>query len=120
MENRVKKILFLCLLLFGVSATAATLTTDNYRITVNVNCSEGHVSCRDVTYEGVSKKSGNSIKLQGKTWHTLCADGVTPCRFRGYLFKNGSYRYLVHQSGLLQVIQGKNNVLVEENGEWVY
>ncbi|MEL0635366.1 hypothetical protein V6259_01115 [Marinomonas sp. TI.3.20] len=32
--------------------------------------------------------------------------GVTPCRFRGYIFKNGSHRYLVHQSGLLQVLQG--------------
>jgi len=120
MENTVKKIIFLCLLLCGVSATAATLTTDNYIITINVNCGEGDVSCSDVTYEGVSKKSGNSIKLQGKTWHTLCADGVTPCRFRGYIFQNGSYRYLVHQSGLFQVIQDKNNVLVEENGAWVY
>ena len=115
-----KKIIFLCILIFSVSTIASTLTTDNYTVTIEVHCSEGNVTCSDVSYEGVSKKSGNSIKLKGETWHSVCADGVTPCRFLGYKFKNGSYKYLVHESGLLQVIKGKTKVLVEEHGKWQY
>ena len=115
-----KKIAFLCLMLFNVNISAATLTTENYIVTIKVNCSEGNVTCNDVTYEGLSKKSGNSINLKGGTWHSLCADGITPCRFLGYKFKNGSFNYLVYESGLLQIIQDENKVLVEENGKWQY
>lgn len=115
-----KKFILLCLLLFSVGASATTLITDNYVVTIDVNCSEGNVSCNDVTYEGVSRKSGNSISLKGETWHSLCADGITPCKFLGYIFKKGSYNYLVYESGLLQITLGENKVLVERNGMWVY
>lgn len=52
--------------------------------------------------------------------HTLCSDGVTPCRFLGYEFMNGNIAYRVFESGLLQVVRGENEVLVEEQGEWPY
>ena len=104
----------------AVPAQGATLTTQNYVVTVETHCEEGMVVCKDVTYVGKSKRTGNSIRLQGETWHTLCADGVTPCRFLGYRFKNGNVVYQVMESGVLQVIQGEDKILLEEQGEWSY
>ncbi|MFC3153452.1 hypothetical protein ACFOEK_20595 [Litoribrevibacter euphylliae] len=111
-------VLVMCSLVFPVFG--ATLTTSNYVISVETHCEEGMVVCDDVSYIGTSKKSGNSIRLKGETWHTVCADGVTPCRFIGYRFKNGDITYQVMDSGVLQVIQGQDKVLLEEQGEWRY
>jgi hypothetical protein len=55
--------------------------------------------------------------LQGRTLNSLCADGVTPCRFIGYEFRNGPFRYVVYDSGSLRVTRG-DKVLVDEPGEW--
>ena len=96
------------------------LTTPNYIIRIEVNCAEGYVTCNDVTYVGESRKSHNSITLKGKTMHTSCADGITPCRFVGYYFKNGNITYTISESGELKVIQGKDKVLVKEKGAWSY
>jgi hypothetical protein len=105
-------------LLLGMSlARAATLTTPSFIVEVTVNCEEGNVTCDDVGYVGTSKKTGKRIKLHGKTMHTLCADGVTPCRFLGYEFRNGKTRYQVLDDGTLLVVQGKKTLL-NEKGEW--
>lgn len=101
------------------SARSFSLETAHYDVTLTVHCAEGNVSCDQVTYAGTSKGSGNSITLEGATWHTLCTDG-SPCRFLGYRFNNGDYRYIVYDSGLLEVIQGESTVLVSEQGEWHY
>ena len=95
---------------------ASTLTTPSFVIEIQ-GCEEGVVSCDDVLYTGTSKKTGKSIKLRGKTLHTLCADGVTPCRFLGYEFRKGGVYYRVMEDGSLLVMQGKK-ILVEETGEW--
>lgn len=112
----------LLLSVFGLSRVAAadTLTTENYIVEVESRCAEGSVSCDDVHYTGLSKVSGNRINLEGKTWHTKCADGVTPCRFLGYRFENGNTTYIVLESGVLRVVQGENRVLVDEKGKWSY
>src|SRR5688572_17562979 len=117
MKGRVILLLFV-LAYFSQPGIASTLTTANYVITISQNCEEGNVTCDDVTYHGVSKKTGKEITLKGTTKHTTCADGVSPCRFVGYEFKNGDVTYLVLESGLLQVIKGKDKVLLEEEGEW--
>ena len=105
---------------FGASLSlAATLTTENYVVTIEVNCSEGNVTCSDVTYKGTSKKSGESITLKGSTWHTWSADG-SPNRFLGYMFKNGNVAYRVFDGGRLQVIQKESTVLLDEEGTWEY
>lgn len=114
------RLIVLLVMVFSMDLGAATLTTENYVVTIVVNCSEGNVTCDDVSYKGVSKKSGNSIELKGETWHTTCADGITPCKFLGYRFKNGSFTYLVLESGLLQVSRSESDVLVLENGTWIY
>jgi hypothetical protein len=112
------KIVLLYFLSFPTLCLGDQLKTKNYVITISRNCQEGEVTCDKVTYHGVSKKSGQEITLQGSTIHSMCADGVTPCRFLGYKFKTGKITYHVFESGLLQVVKGANNVLVEEQGAW--
>ncbi|AMK76663.1 hypothetical protein A1342_19045 [Methylomonas methanica] len=99
---------------------ADTLTTASYVVTITRHCEEGDVSCNNVSYHGVSKKTGKSIDLKGSAKHAMCADGVTPCQFLGYQFKTGNISYLVLESGALRVVKGDKDVLVDEMGEWTY
>ncbi|HEY1110713.1 MAG TPA: hypothetical protein VGE76_18825 [Opitutaceae bacterium] len=93
------------------------LDTPSYSIVIEEHCpGEGEVGCHDVTYIGTSKRSGNHITLKGTTSHTY-PDGVTPSRYLGHVFKNGSTTYFVHLEGRLEVRQG-SRVLVNEEGEW--
>jgi hypothetical protein len=98
-------------------ATTQTLTTASYKITIEVRCPEGDVTCDNVKYIGVSRKSGKSITLTGKTVHTTGADGVTPSRFLGYEFKSEGTKYFVGENGELRITRG-SKVLVHETGEW--
>ncbi|WP_396622766.1 MULTISPECIES: hypothetical protein [Marinobacter] len=113
---RVNHPIFIALLSF--SASAAELETGSFIINIESRCAEGEVSCNQMTYHGTSKATGNSIMLEGSSWHTLCADGDTPCRFLGYKFENGNTTYYVHQDGLLEVIRNRDEVLVRERGSW--
>jgi hypothetical protein len=94
-----------------------TLTTPSFIVRITVNCSESSVTCDDVKYVGTSKKTGESIRLRGKTKHSMCADRVTPCSFQGYEFWNGETYYRVLDDGRLSVLQ-KNRLLLEERGRW--
>lgn len=117
-DERMRSLLGLLLLVIaGASPAAQRLATESFDITIQTRCPEGVVGCDDVLYVGVHRKSGRSIRLVGRELHTRCADGVTPCRFLGYAFDNGSTRYLVSDEGRLIVRQG-DRVLVEERGEW--
>jgi hypothetical protein len=113
------KALGLCLLyLVGLpAASALALETPHYRVQITPQCEEGEISCERVEYLGRHKDSGRSLKLLGRTHHTLCADGVTPCRFLGYLFRNGRTTYWVGEDGTLRVTVGKR-LLLEESGQW--
>ncbi|OGO80205.1 MAG: hypothetical protein A2203_04230 [Chromatiales bacterium RIFOXYA1_FULL_46_5] len=115
-----KFLLLPLLLLVSAITFAQQLDTPNYKVEIKELCSESEVQCQNVLYKGTSKVSGASIELKGTAWHSLCADGVTPCRFLGYQFKNGRIRYLVHESGLLQVIGSSGKVVLEEQGVWDY
>ena len=75
------------------------------------------MTCDDVRYTGVSRKSGRSIRLSGKTVHATGADGLTPSHFLGYEFKHGKTTYFVSEDGGLEVTRG-SKVLVQEKGEW--
>lgn len=119
MVKTLNTITALLLCTHGLSAKADTLVTEHYEVVITVNCDEHEISCADVTFDSKNFENGKSIQLKGKTLHSLCADDVTPCRFLGYLFKNGNIDYFVQQDGLLEVIQDKK-ILVSEWGEWVY
>jgi hypothetical protein len=98
---------------------AAKLETEGYTVTIDVLCKEGVIGCDAVRYTGVSRKTGKSIILMGKEVHRKCADGVTPCRFLGYFFKNRNVTYWVSEEGALVVTAGKKIVL-DEQGTWAY
>lgn len=97
--------------------SARTLTTPSFIVRIKVNCAEGNVTCNNVTYVGTSRKTGKSITLHGNTKHSMCADGITPCRFQGYEFWNGKTYYRVLDDGSLSVLQ-QNRTLLEERGSW--
>jgi hypothetical protein len=109
-------LLAIVLILAAASSLADTLTTPSYKITI-VGCDEYVVSCDTVKYVGVSRKTGKSIALTGRTVHTTGADGVTPSRFLGYEFKNGRTTYFVGEEGELRVTQD-SKILIEERGTW--
>lgn len=100
------------------AAGALELETPHYKVRITPQCEEGEVSCDQVDYLGTHKENGRSLKLRGRTHHTLCADGVTPCRFLGYIFRRGNTTYWVGEDGTLRVTTGKR-LLLEERGEWV-
>lgn len=103
--------------LLGKTAIADTLKTKDFRVIIDNTCPEGYVVCDEVTYNGVDLNTGASIQLVGRTVHTRCADGVTPCRLIGYEFYNGNYRYLVTEAGRLQVYQ-RGRLLLNQRGTW--
>ncbi len=107
----------LLFLVAEVSMAAQRLATESFDISIEVRCPEGVVGCDDVLYVGTHRKSGRAIRLKGRELHTRCADGVTPCRFLGYAFDNGSARYRVSEDGVLSVHQG-DRILVQECGVW--
>lgn len=93
------------------------LLTPGFRVVVNRRCPEGTVECDRVSYLGVDRQSGASLRLMGKTLHRVCADGVTPCRFLGYEFRHGDYRYMVWEDGGLEVSRS-GTILLTEQGAW--
>ena len=109
---------------FAVDSAYPTLTliTDSQEIRIVVRCPEGEVSCDRVAYHGKDRKTGKSVRLTGSTLHTLCADGVTPCRFLGYRFRSGNLVYSLledpdGQTGTL-VLSKDGKTLLEERGVW--
>lgn len=101
---------------FVAQVQASTLDTPSFTVTIESRCEEGSVSCDNVSYRGVSKKTGSAITLKGRTIHTRCKDG-SPCRFLGYEFRSGRTVYRVWEEGRLEVSQG-DKVLVDEPGHW--
>lgn len=111
-----RRVSYSLLALMASPLTASTLKTANFTITIESRCPEGEVSCDEVSYVGVSKRTGASISLLGTTLHSECKDG-SPCRFQGYEFRSGTVVYRVYEDGMLEVSDG-SRVLVSERGEW--
>jgi len=102
---------------FSSWAMAQTLDTPHFTITITCQTEEYEVGCSSVSYDGISKKTGEEMQLQGKQIMQMCADGVTPCHSLGYEFMNGNIRYFVSESGQLMVNQG-DKVILNEAGTW--
>lgn len=126
-----KQILLLLLLSAGgVPAYAggvnspSVLRTPSYIVTITSLCPEGDVDCDRIRYRGVNKRTGKSIRLMGSDWIRYCPDdqgdgpGKTPCQHLGYKFRNGKVTYYVSDDGELQVIRGRNKILLDEKGKW--
>ena len=110
---------FLILTFFAIWTALAgaqeVLITPSFAVII-IGCGEGVISCEDATYVGVSRKTGNTLKLKGKTVHSMMADGVTPNLLLGYEFRNGSTVYTVSDDVL--VVKQAGKVVVSEKGKW--
>ena len=102
----------------ALQAGTGRLDTPSFKITVDVRCPEGEVTCDDVKYVGVNKETGEKIKLTGKTAHHYDADG-TPTRMLGYIFKNDDVTYFLSEEGELRITRG-DKVLLKESGTWTW
>lgn len=71
-------------------AVADTFNGKKYTARITSWCSEGNLTCDDVSLDSKSKRTGNSILLTGKTYNTDCP-GM--CNLRGYIFENKGYTY---------------------------
>ncbi|MCZ2721418.1 hypothetical protein O1D97_07075 [Marinomonas sp. 15G1-11] len=112
-----KKIVLLAGMWLSSDVIADRLETPSYRIQIERFCDEGEVTCNKVRYYGVSKRSGHTLFLMGESMHSLCKDGITPCRFLGYHFMYETFEYFVYESGLF-LVKEKDQIKVEEQGEW--
>ena len=100
-----------------LDSAGEALLTPGFRVVVKRRCPEGMVVCDRVSYLGVDRQSGASLRLMGETRHVACADGVTPCLFLGYEFRHGAYLYMVSDDGRLEVSRS-GTILLSEQGEW--
>ena len=106
------------LAMFSSVAFGETLTTDNFTIQIERGCEEGVVTCNKIkfTYSPVGFKKKQVV--MGKTVHTKCADGITPCAFQGYEFRADGAIYFIYNSGVLEVTDPDGNQLLVEQGKW--
>ena len=109
---------FLAVSIAALQAGTGTLDTPSFKITVDVRCPEGELTCDDVKYVGKNKKTGETLRLTGKTAHHYDAEG-TPTRFLGYIFKNDDVTYFLSEEGELRITRGEK-VLLKESGTWTW
>jgi len=98
-----------------LTGIAETLVTKTHTIELTSQCRENTHSCDNVIYKGISKRSGKTLKLKGRTIHEDCDEDE--CALTGYSFNNGNTQYLVSIDGKLTVSQGINLIL-EQQGVW--
>lgn len=109
---------FTCLLMAGAaSAGERVLITPSYELKMDSRCVEGEVSCSQYTLQGRERHNGEPLMLQGRSMHTTCADGVTPCRFLGYRFDQPERSFLITEDGLLNIYHG-DSLILHEQGRW--
>lgn len=84
---------FAALLSLGISMTVShaesreVFGSRTYDFLIENRCKEGSVTCDNIVLEARNKNTGELLKAVGSTHHIRCTDGITPCRFIGYIFK---------------------------------
>ena len=99
---------------------AVKCVTANYDVTIIEHCPAGEIFCRNVTYIGKNKRTGQSIKLKGSQTIRPCADGVTPCQMMGWEFFSGPYRYAITDDRSLWVSRDGKDLIEEKCLEYGY
>jgi hypothetical protein len=100
-------------------ADAAVLLTEQFVVVVVEHCPEGDVACNNVTYTGVSRKTGETISLKGQAWLRMCADTVTPCEHVGWQFRNGEFTYRVRETPPSLEVERGGKTVIEQKAVWV-
>lgn len=113
----------LSLLLFFLASTSVnaetkppSIVTKTFDVYIHENCSEGELSCNDVTYHSVNRKTGQGISLKGSVIN------VKPSMdFAGYEFDNGGYQYIVLDKNQLNA-NGEDewNISVYHKGKTIF
>ena len=113
-----------CAVIFALTLTpdvlAEKLISHTFEVAVKRGCGEGHVTCDNVAFELTNKHTGTSSHSIGKTLHSKCSDGVTPCKFQGYTFMIGDFSYILYARGSIEILNSKNEIVTSEQGEWHY
>lgn len=96
------------------------LITKSFTIFVDEKCPEGELSCDNVIYHAINRKTHAEITLKG---HVI---NIKPSMdFAGYLFTNGDYQYQLTPSHSVKPDEAdmwtlsvwqKRKMLLEENG----
>lgn len=100
-----------------------TLVTDGYEVTLRTECAEGEVSCDRIYADALVLEGNQTRALRGSTLHTLCADGVSPCRFLGYQLSDDTYDYRVLENGQLHIQRCDEfgcESIHNEQGQWQF
>jgi len=114
-----KRLIPIALFFISCVLHAAKLTTPSYEIDVG-SCSEGDVSCSNVSVAVKNLNSGAVAHYQGETMHSLCKDGVTPCQFLGYQFSTTASHFTLYVNGTLKVNYASGQGCLFESGQWTY
>lgn len=114
-----KYLIFVVAILSSV-VSAETLTTDNFIVQIESGCVEGEVSCDTMKFIYSRIGFDKTQTVVGKTVHTTCADGITPCAFQGYEFQVDGSNYFINNSGVLEVTDSEGKQLLVEQGKWQY
>ena len=81
-------------------------SSKTYEFSIERRCEEGRVSCDNVLLEARNKKTSERLRIVGATHHSRCADGISPCRFIGYIFEKDGLRIFIDYQ----------NIVVTRNG----
>lgn len=112
------KYLVFAIVIMSSAVSAETLTADNFIIQIERGCREGEVTCDTMRFIYSPVGIENKQTVIGRTVHTKCADGITPCAFQGYEFLADGAKYFIHNSGVLEVTDSEGNQLMVEQGKW--
>ena len=113
-----KFIIVILFTIFSGSVFAETLDTDNFLIDIERRCGEGAVTCENVLFTIRPTGISTTQQYTGTTFHSTCADGVTPCQFQGYKFIADEVQYTIYSSGFLEITDKEGNPLLAEQGSW--
>lgn len=114
-----RKILFLLFISISSSAISQTLVTNEYELTITELCEEGIVGCDNVVLNMIPHDSADKKRIGGEAFHTMCADGVTPCAFQGYRFKTKNEIYRILDDGTFQIFDKNGKQILSEKGKWL-
>ena len=81
-------------------------SSKTYRFSIERRCQEGWVSCNNVQLEIYNKKTGENLRILGSTHHSTCADGISPCRFIGYIFKKDDLKIVIDYQNIVLIRNG--------------
>mgnify|MGYP000465112909 CR=1 FL=1 len=119
-EVTLKYLAIIILLVLSGFTHADVLVTPSAKAIITQLCEEGEVTCSEVKLELVEVSSDTTLHAFGKTLHSTCSDGTTPCAFQGWEFyhQNGVASIFISPVGKVTMQNQDGEVTFEESGTW--